>query len=236
VNLQVKDQSAKYALDRKKEIIYACLMTLFCVLTVMTNTVGVKLFVVGSLVLPVSVFWFPLTFLITDIVSEIYGERHAYFLVIMGFSMNVLLLIGANIGMALPNAEFYPLQNEYNLIYSPTWRLLLASMSAYLLAQSIDVKLFHYWKKLCHGKHLWLRNNGSTIISQFVDTATVNIIFLYKNTTVFTGDFSDLLTIIFQVYLVKVLIALMDTPIFYLAVAYFRRMEKKYLYGENHHS
>ena len=211
----------------KKDIIYAGLMALFCVLTVMTNTVGVKLFTFGTVVLPVSVFWFPATFLITDIVSEIYGEKRAYFLVIMGFSMNVLLLIGALIGMALPAAEVYPLENEYHLIFSPTWRLLLASMSAYLLAQSIDVRLFHFWKKICNGKHLWLRNNGSTIISQFIDTATVNVIFFYHNPSVFTGDLTDLISIILNVYLVKVVIALLDTPFFYYAVYLFRKLEKK---------
>ena len=85
-------------------------------------------------------------------------------------------------------------------------------MAAYLLAQMIDVQMFHFWKRLTGGKHLWLRNNGSTMISQLVDSAVVNMIFLYKNPAVFSGTMGDLLGIIFSVYVVKVLIAAADTP------------------------
>ena len=106
----------------------------------------------------------------------------------------------------------------------PVWRLLFASMAAYLLAQMIDVQLFHFWKRLTNGRHLWLRNNGSTMISQLVDSFTVNMIFLYKNPDVFTGTFAELLTIIFAVYLVKLAIAALDTPLCYVGVAWVRRM------------
>ncbi len=96
-------------------------------------------------------------------------------------------------------------------------------MAAYLLAQLIDVRLFHFWKKLTKGKHLWLRNNASTMISQFIDTFTVNTIFLYKNPAVFTGDFSDLMGVILGVYILKVAIAALDTPLCYLGVWYVER-------------
>lgn len=182
------------------------------------------MFQFGSVALPVSILWFPITFLITDIVSEIYGAKRAYYLVIMGFSMNVVLLIAIMIGMALPTASFYPLSREYNLVFSPTWRLLFASMSAYLLAQTIDVKIFHFWKNKTKGRHLWLRNNGSTLISQFIDTITVSFIFLYNNQSVFTGSISDLWTLVGHLYLIKAVIALLDTPFFYLAVWWLKRL------------
>jgi uncharacterized integral membrane protein (TIGR00697 family) len=102
--------------------------------------------------------------------------------------------------------------------------LLLGSLTAYLLAQLIDVQLFHFWRRLTRGRHLWLRNNGSTMISQLVDSVTVNVIFLYRNPTVFNGTFRDLLGIIFWVYLVKVVIAAADTPLCYLAVWATRRV------------
>jgi hypothetical protein len=110
------------------------------------------------------------------------------------------------------------LQQDYTNIFGPVWRLLFASMAAYLLAQMIDVRLFHFWKRLTKGKHLWLRNNGSTMISQFVDTFTVNTIFLYNNPIVFTGDFGDLMRIILGVYVIKFAIAALDTPFCYLGV------------------
>ena len=198
-------------------------MAVFVTLVVLTNTVGVKLFTAAGMILPVSIIWYPLTFLVTDIVSEIYGARRARFLVIMGFCMSVLLLAFSLIGIGLPVASVYPLQQDYENIFGPIWRLLFASMAAYLLAQLVDVQLFHFLKRLTHGRHLWLRNNGSTMISQLVDSLTVNLIFLYRNPTVFTGTLGDLLGIILGVYLVKVAIAALDTPLCYLGVWAVRR-------------
>jgi len=209
---------------KRYEQLYAGFVAVFVTFVVLTNTVGVKLFTAFGKVLPVSIIWFPLTFLITDIVSEMYGARRARFLVIMGFCMSLLLLGFSLIGIRLPVAEFYPLQEDYINIFGPIWRLLFGSMAAYLLAQLIDVRLFHFWKKLTKGKHLWLRNNASTMISQFIDTVTVNTIFLYKNPTVFTGDFSDLMGIIWGVYILKVAIAALDTPLCYLGVWFVQRM------------
>jgi len=205
------------------EQLYAGFVAVFVTFVVLTNTVGVKLFTAFGTVLPVSIIWFPLTFLITDIVSEMYGARRARFLVIMGFCMSLLLLAFSLIGIRLPVAEFYPLQEDYTNIFGPIWRLLFGSMAAYLLAQLIDVRLFHFWKKLTKGKHLWLRNNASTMISQFIDTFTVNTIFLYKNPAVFTGDFGDLMNIILGVYVLKVVIAALDTPLCYLGVWFVER-------------
>ncbi len=205
------------------EQLYAGFVAVFVTFVVLTNTVGVKLFTAFGKVLPVSIIWFPLTFLITDIVSEMYGARRARFLVIMGFCMSLLLLAFSLIGIRLPVAGFYPLQEDYTNIFGPIWRLLFGSMAAYLLAQLIDVRLFHFWKKLTKGRHLWLRNNASTMISQFIDTFTVNTIFLYKNPAVFTGDFSDLMGVILGVYILKVAIAALDTPLCYLGVWYVER-------------
>ena len=174
--------------------------------------------------MPVSIIWYPLTFLVTDIVSEIYGARRARFLVVMGFAMSLLLLGFSLLGIALPTSSVYPLQDDYRNIFGPIWRLLFASMAAYLLAQMIDVQLFHFWKRLTRGRHLWLRNNGSTMISQFVDSFTVNVIFLYGNPTVFTGTTIELMGIIVGVYAVKVLIAAADTPLCYLGVWWVRRV------------
>ena len=210
-------------MKNRYEIVFATCVALFVTFVVLTNTVGVKLFTAGALILPVSILWYPLTFLVTDIVSEVYGARRARFLVITGFAMSLPLLASSLIGIALPAASVYPLGTDYANIFGPVWRLLFASMAAYLLAQMIDVQLFHFWKRLTRGRHLWLRNNGSTMISQFVDSLTVNMIFLYDNPAVFTGTFTDLMGIVLSVYAVKVAIAALDTPLCYLGVWFVRR-------------
>jgi len=206
------------------EFVYSGLLALFVTFVVLTNTVGVKLFTLAGVTLPVSIIWYPLTFLVTDIVSEVYGARRARYLVITGFAMSLLLLGFTLAGIALPAASFYALDREYAQIFGPIWRLLFASMAAYLLAQLVDVQLFHFWKRVTRGRHLWLRNNASTMVSQLVDSFTVNMIFLYKNPAVFQGTLGDLLGIILGVYVVKVLIAAADTPLCYLGVAAVRRV------------
>ncbi len=231
-NNQIPSEGLK--IDRYN-MIYLVFIGIFVAFMVLTNTVGVKLFQVqgikifgGNLILPVSIVWYPLTFLITDIVSEMYGAKHARILVIMGFTMSLLLLAFAFIGIGLPLAEGpytglpFDFQVAYTAIFGLAWRLLLGSMAAYLLAQFVDVHLFHFWKRATGGKHLWLRNNGSTMISQIIDSFTVNFIFLYKNDT-FNLDFWDVASISLASYIVKVLIAALDTPFCYLGVAFVER-------------
>ena len=216
--MSVTSQTLRY------ERLYAGLIALFVTFVVLTNTIGVKLFTLFGVTLPVSILWYPLTFLITDIVSEAYGASRARYLVLTGFGMSLLLLVFSLIGVRLPAASFYALDQDYRNIFGPVWRLLFASMAAYLLAQMIDVQLFHFWKRLTRGKHLWLRNNGSTMVSQLVDTFVVNTIFLYKNPTVFSGSLGDLMGVILSVYVVKVVIAAADTPLCYLGVRIVERM------------
>ncbi len=214
-----------HAVDhRRYEQIFAALVAIFVTFVLLTNTVGVKLFTLAGWTLPVSILWYPLTFLVTDIVSEIYGARRARFLVLAGFAMSLVLLGFSLIGIALPVASVYPLQDDYRNIFGPIWRLLFASMAAYLLAQMIDVRMFHFWKRLTDGRHLWLRNNGSTMVSQLVDSVTVNAIFLYGNPAVFTGTLAELTTLILSVYAIKLSIAALDTPLCYVAVSLIERL------------
>ena len=101
----------------------------------------------------------------------------------------------------------------YNSVFQNAWRLIAASMVAYLFAQFIDVRIFHFWKKLTNGKHLWLRNNGSTIASQLVDTTLVICI-------LFVGvwEIDQIKSAIIDGWLFKMLMAFIDTPIIYGAI------------------
>ncbi len=98
----------------------------------------------------------------------------------------------------------------YNSVFRNAWRLIAASMVAYLVAQFIDVRIFHFWKRLTNGKHLWLRNNASTIASQLVDTTLVICI-------LFIGVWSSsqIFSAIIDGWLFKMLMAFIDTPIIY---------------------
>ena len=119
----------------------------------------------------------------------------------------------------VPATDWSPVSNTlFNKVFGATAIAVLASMLAYLFAQYIDIQLFHFWKRLTKGKHLWLRNNFSTFLSQFVDTFTV-LILLCSFGKIEWKLFSSLLL---SGFLFKVLIAALDTPLLYLAVYVFR--------------
>ena len=130
---------------------------------------GFKTFIVSAGILP-----YPLTFLITDILSEVYGRKMTNRVVASGFFASIMVLLFLWLGSIAPAIQTSPINNEtFNLVFSNAWRVIAASMIAYLSAQFLDVRLFHFWKNLTKGKHLWLRNNASTIGSQLVDTTLV---------------------------------------------------------------
>ena len=130
---------------------------------------GIKLFELSVGILP-----YPITFLVTDLISEIYGQKKANQVVIAGifasfFSLSIIL-----ISNYVPALESSPINDEtFSNVFSLSGLAVLASMLAYLFAQFIDIKIYHFWKNLTKGKMLWLRNNFSTFSSQIIDTVTV---------------------------------------------------------------
>ena len=171
-----------------------------------TVDLGFKVFIVSAGILP-----YPLTFLVTDLISELYGQRKANLVVFSGFIASMFVLLFLWLGSqfeAIPGSIVN--DTTYNSVFQNAWRLIAASMVAYLFAQFVDVRIFHFWKKLTNGKHLWLRNNGSTVASQRVDTTLVICI-------LFVGvwETDQILSAIRDGWLFKMLMALIDTPIIY---------------------
>ena len=175
---------------------------------------GVKLFEISVGILP-----YPITFLITDLISEIYGKKKANEVVVGGiiasfFAMGILFI--ANV---VPATDWSPVTDTlFSKVFGSTAIAVFASMMAYLLAQFIDIQIYHYWKRLTGGKHLWLRNNCSTFLSQLVDTSTVLLLlcaFGEIEWDLFVG-------LLLAGFLFKVFIAALDTPFLYLGVFLFR--------------
>ena len=171
-----------------------------------TVDLGFKVFIVSAGILP-----YPLTFLVTDLISELYGQKKANLVVFSGFVASMFVLLFLWLGGQF-NAIPSSIVNDdiYNSVFQNAWRIIAASMIAYLFAQFIDVRIFHFWKRLTDGKHLWLRNNGSTIASQLVDTTLVVMI-------LFVGvwESDQIISAIIDGWLFKMLMAAIDTPIIY---------------------
>ena len=234
----------------RREATYAFMAALFVVALVLTNVIGTKLFMV-DLGLPTSGFWgwicaplnyfegetltsgiltYPLTFLLTDLVSEIWGKRRANLMVIFGFVMSLMMLGVLQMAVHLSPSPYWTqsgfgledpsqMQNAFEAVFANPGVLLGASMCAYLVAQLFDVRLYHFWWRVTKGGHMWLRNNGSTAISQMVDTIIVNGIFLHFGAGFGPEngwDFERIAHVIVMVYLFKLMLALLDTPLIYL--------------------
>lgn len=167
-------------------------------------------------IVPAGFVAYAITFTITDIVSEVWGKGEAYKYVKAGFIANVFVIAMILVGYVMPPLT-PEMQESYNTIM-PMWRIVLASMVAYLVSQTHDVWAFHKWRELTRGRWLWLRNNASTTVSQLIDTA----IFI---TLAFYGIVPDniLVYMIFWQWVWKIIVALIDTPFVYLFTYMFRR-------------
>lgn len=217
----------KFSLDKNKKEqargIYLLLASLFIAALITCNLIankfisldlGFHTFIISAGVLP-----YPITFLITDILSEIFGRKKTTHVVLVGFVVSIFVLFLLWLGQLFPAIDGSPVQDyEYNTVFQNSYKVMGASMLAYLSAQLVDVRLFHFWKNLTKGKHLWLRNNFSTIISQLVDTILViTVIFIHEK------PFSEITSMILDGWYFKVLAAVGDTVFIYLIIHGFRR-------------
>ena len=170
--------------------------------------------------LSVGILPYPITFLITDLISEIYGKKKANQVVIAGifasfFSMGILWM--ANVVPAIENSPVDDATFQKVFALSPV--AVLASMMAYLSAQFVDIRFYHFWKKLTQGRMLWLRNNFSTFSSQLIDTvAVISLLCLFGvlEWNLFWG-------LVLSGFLFKIIIAALDTPFLYFFVYLFRK-------------
>lgn len=197
-------------LETKFLIIFAAFIAVVAIL----NVISIKLVTLFGLTFSVGSFCYPITFLCTDIVSEVWGKKRARRMVWLGFMANLLVVAFVVLAVFYPPADFWA-ENDtaFRATLGAVPRILFASMCAYLLSQLHDVWSFHFWKKKTKGRMLWLRNNLSTATSQLIDTVTFVVI-------AFAGTLppGTLLGVVFGQYIIKVALAAIDTPIAYLGV------------------
>lgn len=239
--------STETVINQRRENVFLILAGFFICAMTLLNVVGITRFIeLGPFVLAVGVLPYPLTFLCTDLVCELYGQRRANFLVTVGLILNVFILgimYIANLAPSAAAASQPPWQTLqlaeqiilpsgdvtgnavelFELIYACTSGAVFASMVAYIAAQYADVKLFHFFKRLTKGKHLWIRNNFSTMISQMIDS--VAVIAITFGAAFFAGDFTmkAILVLIGSNYIFKFSCAVVDTIPFYILVKRLRR-------------
>jgi len=187
----------------------------------------------------VGVLPYPITFLCTDFISELYGRKRANFVVLVGLLINLWVILVMWLGGVLPGFEAVdPSTGEllrdaagrlpvFFEIRALTFGAVTASMIAYLAAQFCDVYLFHFWKRVTKGQMLWVRNNGSTMVSQMVDTVAVILITHYyaHALPIDPGQplARQLALYIVTGYAFKFVAAALDTVPFYMGVRFLSR-------------
>jgi len=233
-------------LHARRERVFLVLAGFFLGSMAMLNILGVSRFLDLSFrvagvevpfVLAVGVLPYPLTFLCTDFISEFYGRERASFVVAVGLALNLWVVFVLWAGGVLPPVpELDPATGlpatehpayAFFRIRQLTMGAVVASMIAYLAAQYCDVFVFHFWKRVTDGRHLWLRNNGSTMVSQFVDSFAVITITHYwaDGLPLEAGRalWPQLWVFIFSAYVFKFTVAAADTLPFYLGVRWLSR-------------
>lgn len=177
-----------------------------------------------TMTIPAGLLAFPLTFLATDLICELFGRKKAQLVVWLGLCMNIFMLIVMTAAYYFPDTEGVSGGTElFDGVYGFMVGNTIGSMIAYITAQTIDVQLFHFWKNFTGGRHLWLRNNGSTMVSQFVDSAAItSILFFTGNLGENVTTIGALFILILNAYAFKFAAALVDTPIAYGLVRVFR--------------
>ena len=240
------DLSLDAKFNRRREVVFVILSGLFLGSLAMLNILGISRlidlsFSIGEKVIHFKIFIgvlaYPITFLCTDFISELYGKRRANLVVWVGLLLNIWVLFILWLGSVLPPTDHVNQATGLPPIDSTDWvyfkiKILAfgataASMVAYLTAQFVDVSIFHFLKKLTKGKMLWLRNNGSTLTSQMVDSvAVVLITYFYANAFEVPAEFTVskyLVILILSNYFFKMITALVDTVPFYIGVSHLSK-------------
>ena len=188
---------------------------LFITSLLVANIVASKIVTLGPLVLPAAVVAYPITFLMTDVIGELWGKIEANRTVRIGFICQISSLVLIGLALVLPVAAFADNQEAFASILGNSCRMVVASMAAYLCSQRWDVWVFHKLRDRYIHKHgstvggRWIWNNASTMTSQLIDTA----IFI---TIAFWGKVPNLAVMVLSQYAVKFILAALDTPLFYL--------------------
>ncbi len=193
-----------------KEDYLILLSGFYSALVVISNVLAFKI-VKLIFYVPAGVITYPFTFLITDLVSEVFGKDEAKKVVRTGIAVSLFYVLVVKLAVFIRPAEIFGFQQQFSTVLNSSVRITLAGLIAFIVSQSVDVEIFHFWKKLTGKSRKWLRNNFSTIPSQFIDTFIFIIL-------AFWGIYppEDVFSMIFGQFVVKFVFAVADTPFFYL--------------------
>lgn len=199
---------------------FVLVVALFITVLIVSNVIASKIATVGPLSMSAAIVIFPISYIVADVLTEVYGYRHARRVIWLGFLCNLIMVVAILLAIWLPPAPFWDKQDAYATVLGATPRLLIASLVAYLFGEFTNSFVLAKMKIMTQGRWLWTRTIGSTLVGQFVDTAIFTLI-------AFVGiiPFEALVTVIVVEWLFKTTYEAIATPITYLVVGFLKRME-----------
>jgi uncharacterized integral membrane protein (TIGR00697 family) len=205
-------------MDRKQRL-FVWVTSVFVSALLISDLIGGKFFRVYGIDLSVGMIPFPLTFILTDVVNEFYGTEGARRITFIGLGMAVFVFTIINVALALPVSPESPMSQElFARSFGWSARLYVASLTAYVVGQLLDIAMFQVFLRLTGHRFLWLRATGSTVVSQAVDSLVVNFVLLSGSKSI---DF--VLTAARNGYVVKLVLAIGLTPLLYVGRGLFLR-------------
>ena len=203
--------------SKNNEKSFIILLSIFIGCITIASVLANKIIAVFGLFVPAGVLAYSITFVCTDVINEIWGKERAKQTVLGGFIALVCVLLLIQLSLIWPKAPFWMNETGFESVLGSTSRIIIASFIAYLISQYHDVWAFHLWKRVTNNRHLWLRNNLSTVVSQFLDS----LIFI---SIAFYGQMPIWPMIIGQ-WIIKCIIAALDTPVVYAVVMWLNRKQ-----------
>lgn len=197
---------------------FVVVAALFVTALVVSNIIAVKLIQVSGRVFPAGLVIFPLSYLLGDVLTEVYGFRAARAVIWLGFGCNLLALGAIQVAIALPAAPFYEQEQAYEDVLGTTWRIFVASLTAYVVGELANAYVLARMKAATGGRFLWSRTIGSTIVGEGLDSA----IFV---SIAFAGTGAGLANPILTTWAIKVAYETIATPLTYALVNYLKRAE-----------
>jgi uncharacterized integral membrane protein (TIGR00697 family) len=197
---------------------FVAIAAFFVTALVVSNVIAVKLVEVSGRVFPAGLVVFPLSYLLGDVLTEVYGFRAARAVIWLGFACNLMAVLAIQAAIALPAAPFFGNDEAYDEILGTTWRLFLASLAAYLVGELVNSAVLARMKVATGGRFLWARTIGSTIVGEGLDSA----IFV---TLAFAGTGTPLVDPILTTWAIKVAYETAATPLTYALVNTLKRRE-----------
>ncbi len=206
-------------MDRKQRV-FIFLTAFFVAALITGDFVGGKFFVLFGRNFSAGIIPFPLTFVLTDVVNEFYGTHGARRLTYAGLVAAIFVWTVINIALALPTSPDSPIPDAvFRGAFGTSSRLYVASLTAYIIGQLLDISIFQVLRRVTGHRLLWLRSTGSTVLSQIVDSLSVSFVFLVGTKPVgfIVGNAANN-------YVGKLVMAVLLTPLIYLGHGFFRRV------------